>query len=117
MRCRLKNDWMIGLVAAILLGGCAASQPKPTTLTREQFATLYDDKQAITDVWYMGSDSQYNYFCMEHWTVTPDGNDAKRDSQKFYQVSLAEVGVKDPFPLTHDPSQWRLMRPKHLPKM
>jgi hypothetical protein len=117
MRCRLKSE-SIWLLAAMLAVGCASqsSQQAPTTLTREEFAALYDDTQAVTDVWYMGSDGQYSHFCMEHWTVTSDGNDAKLDSRKFYQVPITEVGVKNPFPVTSDESLWRLMRPKKLPK-
>jgi hypothetical protein len=116
-RCRLINEFRVFcLLASILLTGCAASNSAPpATLTKDQFAALYNDEDAVTDVWYTGSDSQYHYFCMEHWTFKPDGSAAHLDSQKFYQVSVAEFGVKRPFAHTTDPQQWRLMRPKGMP--
>jgi hypothetical protein len=105
----------LSITICMLAGACAASQQAPTTLTEEQFADLYNDHQAVTDVWYMGSDSQYNYFCMEHWTLNADGSNATLDNQKFYRVPPTEFGVKHPFMYTSNQDQWRLLRPTKLP--
>jgi hypothetical protein len=99
------------VIVAFLAVGCAQPPAPPVTLTREQFATLYDDHDNVTDVWYMGSDEDYHHFCMEHWTATADGSNGHLDSQKFYQVPVDELGVKRPFHLTMNPDQWRLLRP------
>jgi hypothetical protein len=104
------------LILAFVVAGCAAPDAPPVSLTREQFATLYDDHDAVTDVWYMGSDDQNHHFCMEHWTVNPDGSDAKLDSRRFYLVAVTELGVKRPFPVTTNQDQWRLLRPHGDPK-
>jgi hypothetical protein len=111
-----RAAWVLAFTAALQLAGCAAPAPPPLTLTRTQFLTQYNNYQAFTDVWYMGSDSQFNYFRMEHWKLNPDGTNASLDSYKIYRVSLTELGVKDPFPLTQNENQWRLLRPRHLPQ-
>jgi hypothetical protein len=108
----VKKILSAAVILASLAGGCAVHSGPPMTLTREQFATLYDDEQKFNFVWYMGSDASYHYFCMEHWILKPDGSDLDhRDNRKFYQVELAELGVKRPFPRTNNENQWRLLRP------
>jgi hypothetical protein len=110
-----RKTLAIVVLCSLALTGCAPSDPAlsqpPQTLTRDQFATLYDDHKLITDVWYIGSDADYHHFIMEHWTVNPDNLQGHMDFQKAYQVPVTEFGVKRPFPLTYNKDQWRLMRP------
>jgi hypothetical protein len=101
------------------LAGCSTNSggaDPPVTLTREQFATLYNNRKAFTDVYYMGTDSQYHHFLFEHWTITdPNSVNGHLDLQKSVQVAVTELGVKRPFPLTYNKDQWRLMRPRGDP--
>jgi hypothetical protein len=109
----MKKFFPMTIILAGLLGGCVVHSAPPATLTHEQFATLYDDEQKYNFVWYMGSDTQYHYFCMEHWIMKSDGSDLDhRDARKFFQVELAELGVKRPFTRTNNENQWRLLRPR-----
>jgi hypothetical protein len=103
----------IPLIAVLLTAACLAgcSTQNPTTVTEKQFITYYQDQDTYTDVWYMGSDTTYDYFCMEHWTFKPDGSDATLDKRSFYRVTLVSNKVKSPFPVTQDEQKWRLMRP------
>jgi len=94
------------------VGGCASNQT-PQQITEDQFVALYKDENNITDVWYMGSDDSNDYFCMEHWTLKPDGSDGKLDQQEFFKVALSDIHPRQPFPYTTDQNKWRLMRPKH----
>jgi hypothetical protein len=108
MRFRLPLA-LFGLLIAATLAGC--SSESASTVDEKQFATLFKDDQTYTDVMYMGSDGGYDYFCMEHWTIQPDGSDGKLDKRNFYRVMLTNQHVKDPFPLTYDENKWRVMRP------
>jgi hypothetical protein len=101
----------------LLITGCAASHA-PETITEDQFVQYYQDQTTYTDVYYMGSDNQFDYFCMEHWTLTnadkPETASGKMDSQNFYKVAVTPERtqkVKKPFPLTYVQDNWRLMRP------
>ena len=105
--------WKVWLITGCLLlaGGCATTAT-PQLITQDQFESLYKDEQNITDVWYMGRDAQYDYFCMEQWAIKPDGSDGTLLHREFYKVTLADFQVKLPFAYTTDSTQWRLMRPK-----
>jgi hypothetical protein len=107
--------WWAAPTLLICLSGCSTSSvptDPPTALTREQFATLYNDHKDFTNVWYMGSDAQYHHFIFEHWTIDdPNSINGHMDLQKAIQVPVTELGVRRPFPLTYNKDQWRLMRP------
>jgi hypothetical protein len=108
----VKKLLRTAIILAGLIGGCAVHPTVPVTLTREQFAALYDDEDKYNFVWYMGSDAQYHHFCLQHWTLKPDGSDLDHmDNCKYYQVEVTELGVKRPFPWTNNQNQWRLLRP------
>jgi len=96
-------------VLAAVAGGCGLGSKQIST---DEFNQLYADRQTVTDVWYTGSDAKFDYFCMEHWAIKPDGSSGKMDNQSFYKVLISESGgVKDNFPFTSDQSKWRLLYP------
>jgi hypothetical protein len=110
--CRMRRWWAVPTLLLGVMAGCSSVPAgAPTTLSRTQFKALYADTDAITDVYYMGSDSQYHHFIMEHWTIKPDGSDGTLDSSKHYQVSVEELIVEKPFAYTTDKDHWRLLRP------
>jgi hypothetical protein len=109
------------LLALLLTAGCAlfrSPEDEPVTLGRYDFIRVFENYDLYTDVWYMGSDSVYHHFCMEHWTFKPNKKgvvDAVMDRREFYQVDMEELPIPLPFALTKDEDQWRLLRPKRLP--
>lgn len=110
----MKRSIQMILSGMLLVLACGCSSFNTATINRQEFDKLYEDKTAITDVWYMGTDASYHHFCMEHWTLKPDGSDAKLDNQKFYQVPISELHMNDPFPVVSDvknQEKWRLLRP------
>jgi hypothetical protein len=105
----IKPRFILALVLAAVTTGCTLGAKQIST---DQFNELYADRKTVTDVWYMGSDSTFDYFRMEHWTIKPDGSSGQMDNQNTYKVAIAESGgVKDNFPFTTDQSKWRLLYP------
>jgi|GEM_PF-5974787 len=111
LRTRSTLFSLAGTLAAV---GCANSHPSPTTVTETQFIAMYDDQTKYNVVAYMGSDDTYDYFCLEHVTLKPDGTDVSSvDLKEYDRTAMPDHRVKNPFPFTYDDSQWRIMRPKN----
>ena len=107
-RVRVLAVVCLGMLATATLSGCAGD----ATVSREQFESLYNDETKYTDVWYTGSDADFHHFCMEHWTLKPDGSDATLDSQQFYRVPVNQLHLNQTTPVSKDQDKWTLMRPK-----
>src|SRR5271154_605421 len=110
----IRNRRGLILWTLLLLAGCTVFHPAPptTTLSGYDFARIFDNYDLYTCVWYMGSDTQYHHFCMEHWKLNEKATDGTMDKRDLYQVSVQEWNVPRPFALTDDENQWRLLRPK-----
>ena len=82
----------------VLLAGCARVTTVPSRAELDQLKSHW--REPKVSLWYyMGSRDGYHYF--HHWDL---------GEQRTYRISDKELAWQDPFPLTQNREDWKVLK-------
>jgi len=83
------------------------------TLSFQSYEHLYYG-HTYTCIWYTGSDANFNYYAMEHWSLNADKTDGQLLGRDLYKVAVGDININSPMDLTTDHDKWVLIWPTKL---
>jgi hypothetical protein len=95
--------------------GCGGPNTPPNFGSAQQLSLMSYEQlysgQTYSCIWYAGSDSDFNYYSMEHWSINADKTDGHLISRDLYKIAIGDINIDNPMPLTNDPDKWVLIWP------